>query len=169
MTNYANIHPVLSRSAYKVISLILSWISGLLIGFCFGKFFSVSLTRSVILEPVSVVGLFACVFLPLIITYFSILTNKPIFILIVCFFKAVAFGFSGMLIFRSFGTASWLIQALFLFSDSIYCVVLLFLWFWRFWNVNIDNMRDVFLCAIVGILVTTADYFVISPILFGLV
>ena len=169
MTFHANIIPGLSKSACKCFSLILCWVSGLFSGYCFGKLYSVSLTRSTLYTPVSVVGLFVCVFLPLFLTYLSIVTDKPIIILIVCFMKAAAYGFSGMLIFRIFGIASWIIRILFLFSDSCYCIVLLCLWFRCLRHKNTIPMCEIALCAFIGILVATADLFIISPILEGII
>ena len=169
MAIYANIIPGLSRSASRCLSLILCWVSGLFSGYCFGNLFSVSLTRSALYTPVSVVGLFVCVFLPLFLTYLSVITDKPIIILIVCFIKAVAYGFCGMLIFRIYNTASWIIQVLFQFSDSCYCIVLLYLWFRRLCVDNIDTMRDIVVCAFIGMFVAAADLFVINAILVGII
>ena len=89
--------------------------------------------------------------------------------MIVCFIKAVAYGFCGMLIFRIYNTASWIIQVLFQFSDSCYCIVLLYLWFRRLCVDNIDTMRDIVVCAFIGMFVAAADLFVINAILVGII
>lgn len=168
MTIYANILRGLSRSAYQCIALIFSWLSGLLIGCCLCKLYSFSLMRSALLQPVSIVGLFVCIFLPLILSYFSFAANKPIFITIVCFLKAVAFGFSCALVSQTFDAASWLIQILFLFSDSCFLLVLFVLWLRRFLIADAHGVGDILVCAVFGILIASADYFVVSPILEGL-
>lgn len=153
------------------IALCLSW----LLGIFFGSQLCMKLEppnflmmRSVFFQPVSIVGLLVSVFLPLIITYFSIVSSKPILIVIVCFLKAAAFGFSGVLISRLFGTASWLLCFLYLFSDSCFLLPLFILWFRRCGNVRIIGLTDVYLCAAVGLLTVAVDYFSISPILAGL-
>ena len=66
--------------AKDALSLIFTWVSGLLLGYLFCKPCFVSLMRSALLQPVSIVGLFICIFLPLILSYFSILLKKPIII-----------------------------------------------------------------------------------------
>ena len=168
MTIYANVQRSISKSRYWCITLIFSWLAGLAVGSCFYKPSLFSLMRSALFQPVSIVGLFVCLFLPLLCSYFSFVTEKPVLIVIVCFFKAVAFGFSCSLISQTYGTAAWLARFLFLFSDSCFLLVLFVLWLRRFLNTGIQNMTDVYVCAVIGILIAAVDYFVISPFVVGL-
>lgn len=171
MAVFANKYFHFFKNHTRCVYLCFSWILGLCAGcglYHVMKPSSFLLMRSAILQPVSIVGLFASVFLPLICSYFSILTDKPIIIWIVCFLKAVAFGFSGVLVSQCFYDASWLVRFLFLFSDSCFLVVLFSLWFRRCANVCIDGYADFAFSAVLGFCIAAADYFVISPFLMGL-
>lgn len=168
MTIYANSSRSLPGSLYRCIPLVLSWFLGILLGCFFAEPFSVSLMRSAVLQPVSIVGVFVCIFLPLIFSFVSFYANKPIIILIVCFLKAVAYGFSCLLVYRTYDSAAWLIQVLFLFSDSCFMIVLFVVWFRRFLGVGSPGVSELWMCTAIGIFLASADYFVISPILEGL-
>lgn len=163
-------HANTTRS-FNCLALLLIWLSGLLVGCVFyfvNEALFLSMMRGALIAPVSFVGLFLIVFLPLILTYFSVLTEKPIIILIVCFFKSAAFTFCGLLISRLFFHASWLIRFLFLFTDSCFLSALLILWFVRFSCPRFRGDWDVKLCAVFGVLVALVDYCRISPFLMSL-
>jgi len=152
-------------------ALGITWLIGLISGACFSLFLKpsfFSVMRSAFFQPVSIVGLFASVFFPLTCSFFSILIDKPIMILIVCFIKAVAYGFSGAMISLCFDSASWLFSFLFLFSDSCFLIILFFLWFRRSDFLHSPGSYDFLLCSVLGLLIVVADYFVISPFLLGL-
>ena len=168
MTIYANDCRIFSTGMLRCFCLIACWIIGLLIGYFFSEPFSFSLMRSAAQQPVSIVGLFIALFYPLICTYFSFLTEKPIVVLIVCFLKAVAFGFSGALISQYFQSAGWIVCLLLMFSDCCFVCVLLILWLRCFSGVSVHPMSDLFVCAVIGICIAAADYFIISPFLQGL-
>ena len=145
--------------------LIITWILGLAIGYILCEPNYISLMRSAFQQPVSIVGLFVCIFLPLIASSYFIQLEKPIFVLIVCFIKSTAYGFSCSLISLVFPNASWLLRFLLLFSDSCFLLVLLFFWLKTFCNpkpLRFETARYYFL---IGILVAFVDYSMVSHIL----
>ena len=165
---YANSFFLFRQRTLLIVSLLTTWLLGFLLGyyFCEPSFFS--MMRSVVFEPVSIVGLFTCLFLPLLFSFFSVITNHPVIILIVCFLKAVSFGFSCAILSGLFTSAAWMIRFLLLFSDSCFCVVLLVLWICRFRSWKTHSFCDFFTCSFIGIGIAAADIFVISPYLQGL-
>lgn len=168
MTFFANCCVLSSKEVRRSITLICCWVAGLIVGYCYCEPYFLPLMHSAVLQPVSIVGLLACIFLPLICSYFSFLTDKPVIIMIVCFIKAVAFGFSGSLISQCFYTASWMIRFLFLFSDCCVMLLLWILWLRRFSNSHITGMKDISVCAVLCAGIAAADYFLISPIMLRL-
>lgn len=165
---YSNFGLHFRQRSYLIISLITSWCLGILFGYFFYEPSFLSMVRCAVMQPVSIVGLFSCLFFSLLFSYLSVIMNKPIIILIVCFLKAASYGFSITILSSLFATATWLILFLFLFSDSCFCVVLLVLWLHRFHYSKIHNYCDFFACLMIGIGIAAADIFVISPFLQGL-
>ena len=168
LTNHANklisFHP-----AMDALPLILSWVSGLLLGYLLCKPDFCSLMRSALLQPVSIVGLFICIFLPLILSYYSILLKKPIIILIVCFIKSIAYGFSYGLLTLIFSNASWLLRFLFLFSDSCMLLTLVNLWLHLYSDNRKCILRAIRFSAAFAVAVAAVDYCVVSPFLESIV
>ena len=165
---YADIYRESNFSFFLIVSLLLTWVIGILLGYFYYEPSFSPMMRSVVIRPVSIVGLFSCIFLPLFCSFFSVIVRRPIFILIVCFFKAVSFGFSCGMLTQLYGSAAWLIRFLFLFSDSCFCVILLLLWSHRFVYPNIRGYRDFFYCALFGAGIALVDSLFISPFLQGL-
>lgn len=153
----------------NILFLFSIWIIGLFVGIClYNPGFS-SLMRSVVFQPVSIVGLLVILFLPLFTVYVSFRLNKPIFGIIVCFLKAIAFGFTGCLVTQTFKSASWLMRLLFLFSDHCFVVLQFGLWFHLFdlYRCNSSKHHHGCCCALT-MLVAFCDFFVISPFIKGL-
>ena len=159
------------RKHRLLFGLILTWFCGLLTGSGF-FFLSEPLfypqMRSILLQPVSIIGLMFSTFLPLLCTYFSVCLNKPIIIWIVCFFKAVAFSFSFAWIFVFFGSASWLYRLLFMFSDYCFLLALFVLWIRYFFNAHDPNAFDFLLYTVFALFVTAVDYLYVSPFVLGI-
>ncbi len=156
------------HSFFLILCLILCWCCGMFFGCSLYEPLSLSLMRSAVSTPVSIVGVFVCIFLPLLCTYFSFITEKPIIILIVCFFKAAAYGYSAKLINVCYATAGWLVRLLFLFSDSCLLVLLLFLWIYHFVGNSRRSIRGLYLCGLLSAIVVMFDVYVIHPFLEGL-
>ena len=165
---YSNLVLHFRQRSYLIISLIISWCLGILFGHFFYEPSFLSMMRCAVMQPVTIVGLFSCLLFPLLFSFLSVIMNKPIIIMIVCFLKAASFGFSIAALCGLFTTATWLIRFLFLFSDSCFCVVLLVLWLRHFHQSKIHNYCDFFVCSMIGIGIAAVDIFVISPFLQGL-
>lgn len=156
------------KKNHFLITFSLFWIAGILLGF--GLFFICRpflflQMRSAILQPVSIVGLCSSIFLPLFCTVVSILLNRPILALAVCFIKAASFSFSISWISAIYGAASWLVYMLFMFSDICFLLILFIYWFRFPYSFNAKFKR--FFCSAVlfGSLIALGDYFIISPFL----
>ena len=154
-----------SNPFLRVCFLAFTWVLGLAIGYSISEPYYFPMMRSAFFQPVSIVGLFVCIFLPLSLSYVFAFLEKPIFILIVCFIKSVAYGFSCGLISLYFKEASWLFCFLFLFSDSCFLLILLTFWLKTLPDGKRICIRTARFCSIVGILVAAADYCVVSPFL----
>ena len=165
---YSNFLLHFRQRSYLVISLMISWCLGILFGYLFYEPSFLSMMRYAVMQPVSIVGLFSCLFFPLLFSFLSVIMNKPIIIMIVCFLKAASLGFSITILSELFATSTWLIRFLFLFSDSCFCIVLLALWMRRFHHSKIHTYCDFFVCSMFGIGIAAVDVFVISPFLQGL-
>ena len=166
MTDFAygrNRSCLITKSCYLLCGM---WFLGLV----FGCYFSVllepyflSLMHSYLIQPVSIVGLCACIFFPLLLTYFSLFTDRTVLILAVCFSKALAFAFSASLIIRYFGEAGWLMQCLVLFSDTCYSLVLMALWLYCLQALALAKYKSLCVCSILALLIAATDYYIISP------
>ena len=108
----------------------LLWCFGLCIGFSFAYFergiFS-SWMRVAVKQPVSIVALLVCNFLPLCLSALAYSIHLPLVGHIILFCKAVSFGFNVLLITFSFASSSWLVCLLLLFSDMFLCMILLWM------------------------------------------
>lgn len=149
-------------------ALFLAWIGGISFGCSLYEPLPLILMRSVVITPMSIVGVFVCEFLPLACTYFSFLLDKPIIILIVCFLKAAAYGYTVKLISCCFLSAGWLVQLLFLFSDSCLLFLLFFIWIYHVVGRENREYAMMNICSILCVLIIFADVYVIHPFLEGL-
>lgn len=158
----------IKRNNFYFCILIPIWIAGLLVGIISYDPYVSSLMSGVILQPVSVVGLLGIIFLPLFVVYVSFVLNEPIVSLIVCFLKAVAFGFSGNLIAQNYGSASWLVRVLLQFSDHCCFLLLFVLWHRNFCTFTGSRSKSHMIIFLLVVPIAVLDYFVISPFLRGL-
>lgn len=156
------------RYLHPVALLFLCWIVGLVLGACLCKPSFLPLMCGAAAQPVSIVGLFLVIFLPLILTYFSFLLNKPIIIMIVCFLKAFAFSFSGILIAKTFTSAAWMIRIFLLFSDWCSVFLLFHLWIRALCCSQNKFRTNIRISFAIGAIIAIIDYCVISPFLKGL-
>lgn len=148
----------------------------LLLCLCFGFFLGcsiyepiyLSMMRSALDLPVSIVGVFVSIYLPLICTYFSFTSNKPVFIFIICFIKAAGFGFSCFLVGGFFASAGWLIRLLLLFSDSFILFILLSLWIQHFLSHSVFVMSWFYTAVLLATVFIFFDFFAVIPFIQGL-
>lgn len=164
--NVANSNVYIKRFDFVA---VFPWIFGLLVGsflsYRFGGYFA-SLMRMAVLCPVSIVASLTSVFFPFFISVYFVRYHRRLWLYIVCFLKAVSFSASFAALSAVFGTAGWLIRALFLFSDTISCFLLMNLCL-RIRQQE-SNFNSALLQCTVCLVTVFIDYMYISPFLRGL-
>lgn len=160
--------PTYFRKNHSLLLLCFVWLIGLLSGIYFFYVCRPHLYLhlcNLAFQPVLIIGLIFVVFLPLVCTYVALLTNNFVFLLVICFLKALAFSFTYAWITISFNSASWLVRFFFMFSD--HCSLLILFSFWIRYSDNLlfSNKFPFFLCTILCFLLVAADCFMISPVL----
>ena len=156
-----------ARCNFRVCLLAFLWLVSIVLGASIAIYSTVfsSLMRMCISTHVSIVGLVVILFLPFVITVFSIYYNKPVIIYCLSTIKAFYFGVSLALIHNAFRNGCWLLLPLALFSTLVGNIFLLHLWI----KYIGEDKQFTFKNAIVtftGILTTgIIDYFIISPFL----
>ena len=158
----------MTKPQYRRIVLLALWCLGLVFGCSIYEPSYLSWMHGAAERPVSIIGVFVCVYLPLICTYFSFLTDKPHAIMVVCFVKAASFGFSGQLVLQYFTSSGWLVRFLFLFSDCFILLILQVLWIHCLDGNSKKWKRDFLIAAILCTVVTMIDLFAVIPFLKGL-
>lgn len=144
------------------------WCAGLVFGVCaaFGaRNVLVPLMRLAVASPVSIVGLLGSLLLPFLFTALAVFLSHDWFILPVCFLKSFTYVLCAQTITLAFGNSAWLIQLLFLFSDT--CMLSVLIWFWiRHLDCNrVTIVRDTAICIVVFIIIGILDHCFVSPYL----
>lgn len=150
-------------------AVILPWVIGLLVGFWFAytfKGFFTSLMHMAVVCPVSIVASVACVLFPYLISVYFFLHHRRLLLYFVCFIKAACYAFSFATLSVIFGSAGWLICALFLFSDTYVCILILNLCLCV--RQRMDIPGSVLLQTTICLVVILIDSLYISPFLCGL-
>ena len=151
----------------KFFTLFILWLFGLFIGcnlFYTCSFSFLSLMGSVVMQPVSIVGLLASMLIPFIISYLSIITNNSIYVLIVVFLKSISFGFTCTLLEDQYLSAGWLLRFLFLFSD--YCFFPACCWFHLLGLEDKSRIRSsLIIILLFAVVVIMVNFSIISPLL----
>ena len=80
-----------------------------------------SLMLSAACQPVSVIALLCCRFMPLILAEIAVAHHKKVLLNCICLLKAFSYGFTVSLVYLYFQSAGWLNHFLFLFSDTVFC------------------------------------------------
>ena len=122
-----------------------------------------SLMQSADFSSVSIPGLLLGMLFPLLLS-FVILGYDLRYLIYGCAFgKACLFSFCACGFWDTFGSAGWLVLGLFLFHDSILCVVL-----YLFWLRHLPKRADVSLCSMLSygcwcVLIGSLDYCYVMP------
>lgn len=148
--------------------LALFWCTGLSLGVYTASSAdsaSISLMRLAVCSPVSIVGLLSVYLLPFLLTALAVFLFKSWFFLPISFLKAFAFGWCARAVTLSFGDSSWLIQLLFLFSDSSLLTVMCWFWIRHISGSGATVIRDAAICIVVFIVFGMLDYCCVSPFL----
>lgn len=151
--------------------IIISWCCGLFLGLHIIPHLSDATTWNFTTESLNhrnFIHLLLIGFAPIVLSYL-IFQNRKIWVLpILCFLKALFFGFSLFLLYARFPSAMWLAQALILFADSV--GVCLFLWFClrQSSGKNTNIHFDITILAVIHVLCCLFDSFILSPFLLRL-
>ena len=154
-----------SNVSLGIIFLLLFWCCGIILGCCIYDPFANSMMHSIVTTPVSIDGIFISTLFPLMCTYFSIAANKQSIVLIVCFIKAVAYGFSCKLVYSCFLSAGWVVFFLLLSSDSFILFMLLSLWIKQGYATKQTCIRYICFAAFLSITSCFFNLFVVTPFL----
>lgn len=152
--------------------LACSWLSGLACGilvYLSAGGLLVSLMRSTVYVPVSIVGLLCVTTLPFLFSALAVFLSKPGLLLPICFGKAFLLAFVSIGIFQAFGSAGWLLRWLLLFGDCASVPVLY--WFWLRYLPGTRPLCgwEAFSMLSLGVLIGSVNYSVISPFLVRLI
>lgn len=107
------------------------WICGLVSGAFISLSadeFLASTMHALIRSDMSISGLLAALFLPFLISFFAVYLSQNWLLLIVAFFKAFLFAYTGAGLILSFDAAGWLLCLLLLFGDVLTLPALWLLW-----------------------------------------
>lgn len=152
--------------------LAFSWCMGLLTGAvlfrCAGTSLP-SLMRLAVTGQVSIVSLFSSILLPFLFSAIAVYFSVPSMLVLVAFFRTCLFSFLSCGLLTAYGSAGWLVQVLFMFSEPAGLVIL----YW-FCLRHITARRGfspgevVVTFSIVSFL-GSVEYCVISPFLAGII
>lgn len=149
-------------------SLILTWIAGEVVGYFVGSQVPdtvFSLMRTPTFGRVSIVWLFFSATFPFLLSFTAIRFSQKWLLKSLVFLKAYAFAYSICCVASAFGSAGWLMQFLYFFTDT-FCT-LIFLWFIfafpRFSRTQ--QYHRLFLCFASATGLVCFDYFAIMPLL----
>lgn len=155
----------------KILFLAFCWIFAIGIGYILARSVQEipsSLMSRIVYEPVSIVGLAAILFLPVILSALAVRFSVPWFIYLISVLKGVCYGFTVCQLLMSYHGAAWLVSALMMFSDSCMLIPLFFFWVRHVAGTRSCLRRDTIALLFVAALVGCIDYFVISPFLLRL-
>lgn len=128
-----------------------------------------SLMCQVLMTPVSIVGLAATLFLPLLFLVLSILFHSPLPAYFCVLGKGIGFGYLLLLLSSCFNETFWFVSVLYLFSDAC----LLFVFFPVALKIVADSKasrKQLFGMYLIWTLtVGFMDIFFISPVLYGFI
>ena len=152
--------------------LAFSWCLGLLMGIATAHTASDKLVPLMYIatrSDVSVTGLFvSCVF-PILLSACEVYFSEPWLLLPISTLKAFGFGFCSFGVSLAFGSASWLVRLLFLFSDICVIPLLFLYWIRHIGDVSGKTGRELAGCIAVATAVAATDFYVISPFLVKLI
>lgn len=110
--------------------LILVWIAGEIVGYYIGSQVPdtvISLMRTPTFGRVSIVWLFFSATFPFLLSFAALRLSQKWLLTSLVFLKAYSFAYTICCVGSAFGSAGWLMQLLYFFTDTL--CTLLFLWF----------------------------------------
>ncbi len=153
-----------------IIFLSLFWAAGSLLGACLSASVSTHITldlrRLLYVQPSLIRMVFVSLF-PLLLTVFCLHFSLSLPIYLIAFVKSALYSFSLCYLLLSYRSSGWLLHALFLFSQSVTAVLLIW-----FWICSIDNCSVVRRETAISVSVITAvcmmNCCIVSPFLSSL-
>ena len=146
----------------------LFWAAGFFLGSLYAHIsqrYFVSLMLSAVQQPMSIVARMICVALPFFFFFSTVYSRGFACIYIYCFIKSISYGFNITLLLYLFQSSAWVVSALFLFSDTVFCVLLLWLCM-RFQSVDKWKFRkDALLCLSLCVAALLIDILFFMPLL----
>ena len=156
----------------KIISplnlLCLFWCFGLLIGILFAATFDLeyfSLMRPIVTSRASIVCLIAAQLLPFLFAAYAAYISKSWLIILTGSCKSFSFSFCSFMIWKTFGSAGWLMCVLILFADMFAFPLLCWFSLRCISQCKCSAKRDLWVCIGLTVLIACIDYFLISPFL----
>ena len=124
-----------------------------------------SLIQRAATEPATLTALMGHVLVPFLLTSLICRSGRTELLQVLCFLLAFIHGTTSFLISCAFGSASWLVQPLLLFTATTTLASLFYFWF-RCLSARTQKMQQELLFSIgFAVLSSAVDYFVISPFL----
>ena len=162
----------LSWYTFRKYLLFAFWCAGLLLGIfaaCCMRFDLVPLIRNAVGCPASAIGLLTSAVLPFILSAYAVSFPEPWLLLPISALKAFSFGFCAFGVHFAFGSASWLVRLLFLFSDVCVIPLLFFYWLRHIQDTPAKPDREFWCCVLTAVAIGMIDYCLISPFLVRLI
>lgn len=168
MANDAKIVQDFQRRMCVSLFAALFWAAGFFLGSLYAHIsqrYFVSLMLSAVQQPMSIVARMICVALPFFFFFSSVCFRGFACISIYCFIKSISYGFNITLLLSLFQSSAWIVSTLFLFSDTVFCILLLWLCM-RFQSVGKRQFRkDTLLCFSMSVAALLIDIIFFMPLL----
>ncbi len=159
------------RCMYFAFLLCCAFISGFLAGafLAVGNASNYSpLIHKVVATVPSAIGPFGQITVWFSLTALISMAKKGHLFLVLCFLQAFTFGVMATAVYYSYGSASWLIQALMLFTRTVTLISLLWFWFRNIFGQICNAKRDFLLALCLSVLAAAFDLFLVSPFMLSL-
>ena len=149
---------------FNAIYLALFWLIGLICGVCYAACNQsvVVLMRLAIFYQVSIVGLVYVLYLPIIAAVLCVKRSCPVAFYTVASLTSFLFGCSLCWITYVYGTASWLIKVLLLFSESAVNILILYMGYQKS-SARFETVREYCHLIIAALLLGCLDCLLVSP------
>lgn len=146
--------------------LAFTWFLGLLSGL--GLFLSSGesfcwLIHQAVRAKTSFAMLCGTLLLPFLFSVIAVYLSKPLFLLIVCFFKAALLMFVSSGVYYFYGSAGWLVRILLMFSSISFAPVLYLFWHRYVSGHNVFIFRNSVGFLLLAFVLVGIDYSIIIP------
>lgn len=156
------------RTVFLALSFLAGLVSGILVFFVAGESI-LSLMRSALYCPVSIVGLLCVTALPFLFSAIAVFLSEPWLMGPISFGKAFFFSLLSLGTMAGFGSAGWLVRWLLMFSDLMGLPLLYLYWQRHVSGMQAFSLMEAFVFASLFVLIGSIDYCLFSPLLAGLI